>query len=65
MQTSVFSAVASLIASIGFYKTMLHIQSAYEENNLPFHKAKGIVEYMQDLYLKVGNSRIPEWLHLQ
>lgn len=62
---SVYSSVAALVASIGFYKTMQHIQAAYDTNALPYAKALKVVEYLQRLYKNVGNTSLPEWITLK
>ena len=62
---NVFSSVASLVASIGFYKTMQHIQRAYDSNMLPYAKALRLVGYLRRLYRNVGNTNLPEWMTLK
>ena len=62
---NVFSSVAALVASIGFYKTMQHIQGAYDSNMLPYAKALKLVEYLQKLYRGAGNTSLPEWITLK
>lgn len=61
----VYSSLSALIVSLGFFKTMGHVQTAYNAGGLPYIKALRLVAYMRRVYVGTHpHQQAPDYLKL-